>query len=148
MKRFNYVICSLITILVVMFFAINAKAENKFEVTFPMETGATAFWFPSDGTYALGLAHTVIRVTHTSIPNIQLDADATIAQEINIDKDTLGGLGIKLGYKPSQGKLIGFAFEPSLGITFLNDFTKFKKVEDIFTNYKIAVYGTVLLYRW
>ncbi|MCX8070217.1 MAG: hypothetical protein N2738_06910, partial [Thermodesulfovibrionales bacterium] len=88
MKKFyvEIMVFGLIAILLLAFFVSDVKAEQKFTVTFPMETGATAFWFPSDGTYAMGLAHTFMRVQHSSLPKVQLDFDATIAQEVNNDK--------------------------------------------------------------
>lgn len=139
----------LFVILFTAFFAAEVKAEGKqFSVTFPMETGATAFWFPGDGTYAVGLAHTFMRVKYAAIPNVQLDVDATVAQEVNQGRDTLAGIGVKVGYKPSAGQLTGFAFEPSLGVTALNNLAKGKAISEILQNYRVAVYGTILLYRW
>ena len=147
MKHFaGYMVTAIIIILLACFFVSNAKAETT--ITFPQETGVTAFWFPNSGTYAMGLAHTWIRVQHSILPKIQLDGDITIAQEVNQDKDTLLGLGVKVAYKPSKNEITGFAFEPSIGITLLNNFQKFKAFNDIYQNYEAAIYGTLLLYRW
>jgi hypothetical protein len=127
---------------------------SGFSITSPMETAAVGFWLPATGTFAMGLAHTVVRVTHSDIPKLRLDLDGTIAQEvsggsgINEEKVTLGGIGLKLGYNISQTDKTGFVFEPSLGATYLNDFKKFKTITDIIGNKKFAVYGTALLYKW
>lgn len=120
----------------------------EFTVNMPMETSMTAFWFPSDGVFAMGASHTFLRITHSSLPQINFDMDVTIAQEVNQDMDTLGGIGAKIGYKPKDDVKSGLSFEPSLGITFMNNFVKFKKFDEIVANYKFAVYGTILLYRW
>lgn len=150
MKKFHVevMVFSVIIMLILTFCVLEAQAESNVSVTFPMETGATAFWFPSDGTYAVGLAHTFLRVKYGAIPNMQLDVDATVAREVNQDKDTLAGVGVKVGYKPSTGTLTGFAFEPSIGVTALNNWTKSKILSEILQNYRIAIYGTILLYRW
>ncbi|MEJ2700190.1 MAG: hypothetical protein P8Z70_11100 [Desulfuromonadales bacterium] len=117
-------------------------------VTSPMETGAVGFWFPGDGSFAAGIAHTILRASHSSVPKLTLDVDATIAQEVNQTKDTLGGIGFKLGYNVIPPSQVGFSFAPSIGLTALNDFETFHTIGDILTHYRIAVYGTVLLYKW
>lgn len=127
---------------------ITLVSANGFTVTVPMETGAVGFWFPADGTFAAGLSHTVLRATFTKLPNLRFDLDATIAQQVSETAKTLGGIGVKIGYNLSAATKRGFAFEPSLGITWLNDFSRFKTAADIFANRKFAVYGTALLYKW
>ena len=139
----TYVVFFLITILLVTFFAVSAQAE--FKVEFPMETNATAFWFPTDDTFAMGISHTVLRVSHPDIPKITLDFDGTLAKEVNADKDNLAGIGVKLAYNIQKVDKSGFAFIPSLGITALNNVKSFKTV---LQDYRIAVYGTVILYKW
>lgn len=128
--------------------AITQATEEGFKVTSPFETGAVGFWFPGDGTFAMGLSQTFLRVEHTSIPKLSLDLDATIAQEINEGKDTLAGIGAKLNYNVQKVTSTGFVFAPSLGITALNNFAKNKAIKDIAQNFKIAIYGTILLYKW
>ncbi len=59
----------------------------------------------------------------------------------------MAGIGIKANLNVAEitQKL---TFLPSLGITALNNFEKFRTIEDIIKNYEIAVYGTILLYKW
>ena len=118
-----------------------------FTITSPMETSAVGFWFPGDGTFAAGIAHTVLRARHEAVPKLHLDIDGVIAQEVNQDKDTLAGVGFKLAYESNVTKA-GFTFEPSLGLTALNNFAKWKTADDILRNYRVAVYGSLLLYKW
>lgn len=154
--------CFIFSVLVMLLFAGSAFAgdqaapstptvlwqSNGLLVTSPMETGAVGFWFPGDGAFAAGVAHTFLRVSHSAIPKLTLDIDATIAQEVNQDGHTLGGIGAKLGYNVIPPSETGFSFAPSIGITALNDFAKFKTIGDIVGHYRIAVYGTLLLYKW
>jgi hypothetical protein len=121
---------------------------KKFTVTSPMETNVVGFWFPSDGTFAVGLSQTFLRIEHTSIPKLSLDLDFTIAQEVNENKDTLAGIGVKLNYNSKKADSTGFVFIPSLGITALNDFAKNKAFKEIAQNIRIAIYGSILLYKW
>ena len=110
-----------------------------------METNITGFWFPTDNTFAMGVSHTVLRLSHSDIPKVTLDVDGTLAKEINIDKDNLAGVGVKLAYNIQKVDKEGFAFIPSLGITALNNV---RKLGSILQDYRIAVYGTVILYKW
>lgn len=133
----------------------NAHAEEVqgVSVTMPMETGATAFWFPETGTFAAGLSHTFLRVQYTDVDfptlsRISVDLDGTIAQEVNKDKDTLAGLGIKANFNTTGLTQPGFTFLPSIGLTALNNFEKFHQADDIVDNLEVAVYGTLLQYRW
>ena len=139
----TYLVFGLITILLVMFFAVNAKAE--FKVEFPMETNVTGFWFPTDDTFAMGVSHTVLRLSHSDIPKVTLDLDGTLAKEVNADKDNLAGVGVKLAYNIQKVDKAGFAFIPSLGVTALNNVKNFKTM---LQDYRIAIYGTLLLYKW
>ena len=124
-------------------------ATNEvFNVIFPMETGAVGFWFPTSGAFAAGVSHTFMRISHSDIESISLDFDGTIAQEVNQDKDTLGGIGVKFNFDVLPSDKEGFTFLPSIGVTALNNFAEFKKFDDIMDNYEVAVYGTLLLYRW
>lgn len=116
------------------------------EVAFPMETGAVGYWFPNTGAFAVGVSHTFIRVGDDRIP-VTLDLDGTIAQEVNQEENTLGGIGVKANFNISTPEK-GLSFLPSLGITLLNDFEKFRKAQDILDNYELAVYGTLLMYKW
>jgi len=125
-----------------------AQEAEGFKLTFPQETAVTAFWFPSSGVYAGGIAHTFIRVTHGAVPKVFFDGDITIAKEFNNGSDTLAGLGVKVGYKPSATDKAGFAFEPSIGVALLNNFLTDKTLAGIVKNHKVAIYGNVLLYRW
>ena len=149
---------ALIFLLLILTAPMWANAEEPpvlpegFSLTFPMETGAVGFWFPETGAFAAGVSHTFMRVNHSDLESISLDLDATIAQEFSNSKEddlnTLGGIGIKLNFDVLPSDKPGFAFLPSIGVTALNDFSKFKKAKDIFENYEIAVYGTVLIYTW
>ena len=139
-----------LALLLITVFVGNAYAQEAegFRLTFPQETAVTAFWFPSNGVYAGGVAHTFVRIEHSSIPKIYLDGDLTVAKEFNNGSDTLAGLGIKVGYKPSATDKTGFAFEPSLGIAVLSNFLKGSTLDALYSNHKLAIYGNVLLYRW
>ena len=61
---------------------------------------------------------------------------------------TLGGIGVKFNFDVLPSDKEGFTFLPSIGVTALNNFAEFKKFDDIMDNYEVAVYGTLLLYRW
>lgn len=131
-------------------FAEDAVPESGFLVTSPRETGAVGFWFPRTGTKALGVSHTVVRVQHSAIKIVSLDLDGTVAQEVS-ERDnnkTLAGIGIKANFNVMKTSEAGFSFLPSTGITALNDFKEFNKPKDIIENYELAVYGTLLMYRW
>jgi hypothetical protein len=141
-----------VILMVVMLFASNVYAQNwlgdKVILAFPMETGAVGFWFPADDSFAVGVSHTVLRVSYADFQKVSLDFDGTIAQEISEENDnTLAGIGIKLNFhvKPQAE---GITFLPSLGVTALNDFSEFSDFGDIIDNYDIAVYGTLLMYKW
>ena len=123
-------------------------ALSGFSITSPMETSAVAFWFPKTGTYAGGVSHTFLRLSHSAITFMSLDFDGTLAQEVNQDKDTLVGLGAKANFNTTKNTEKGFKFLPSIGVTALNNFSKFKALKDIVQNYDIAIYGTLLAYRW
>ena len=125
-----------------------AGINSIVSVTSPMETAAVGFWFPGNGTFAAGLAHTVLRLSPVDMPKLTADIDVTIAQEVNQDKNTLGGIGFKLGYNLMKADKTGFNFIPTIGLTGLNDFQKFKTAKDIIGHYRIAVYGSALLYKW
>ena len=139
----------LVFLLITVFIG-NAYAQETegFKLTFPQETAVTAFWFPSSGAYAAGVAHTFARIEHGSVPKIYLDCDLTVAKEFNDGSDTLAGIGVKLGYKQSIVKQAGFAFEPSLGIAVLSNFLKGSTLDALYSNHKLTIYGNVLLYRW
>ena len=74
-----------------------------------------------------------------------MDFDGTLAKEVNADKDNLAGIGVKLAYNIQKVDKAGFAFIPSLGITALNNVKSFKTV---LQDYRIAIYGTAVLYKW
>ena len=120
-------------------------AQAEFKVEFPMETNVTGFWFPTDNSVAVGVSHTVIRVSHSNVDKFSLDLDATLAKEINADKDNLAGIGLKVNYNIQKADKTGFVFTPSIGITALNNVKSFATM---FQDYRIAAYGTLLLYRW
>lgn len=133
----------LISLVLVLCLAVVAQAE--FKVEFPMETTITGFWFPSDDTVAAGVSHTALRVSHSAVPNFSLDLDGTLAKEINVAKDNLVGIGVKVTYNIKKADTTGFVFMPSVGVTALNNIQNFKTM---FQDYRIAVYGTILLYKW
>src|SRR5574340_1192442 len=110
-------------------------------ITSPMETSATAFYFPTDGSYAAGICHTFARVNFTKAPKIVVDLDLTAAQSFGNQEagsnPMLLGIGAKIGYTVKKPTTTGFSMIPSIGVTFLNDFAQYKTATDIFTNYKI-----------
>ena len=107
------------------------------------------YWFPSDGTFAPGVAHAIGRLEETRIPRLSLDLDICIAKKVNNDiNDTMGGLGLKLLYKASQADKPGWTFDPSIGVALLNNFAKFKTFIDIMTHYEVSIYGSAVIYKW
>ena len=151
MKEIFIALLMLLLILLIPQFVKASEIEpvkDGFAITFPMETGAVGFWFPRDGTFAGGLSHTFMRIGHSDIPKVTVDFDGTIAQQINKDGNTLGGLGIKLNLNIKELEEKGFTFIPSLGVTALNDWTQYKTAKDILSHYEIAVYGTLVQYKW
>lgn len=116
-------------------------------------TGVTAFWFPTDNTIAGGLNTNLARVKNNdpvnpTLSKISIDLDATIAKEFNEAKDTLYGVGIKVNYAQSITNQSGFAFEPSIGVTALRNMEGINEISDMFRNFKFAVYGNVVLYKF
>lgn len=144
-------------ILVIMMLAVFGGTicvnAGGFEITAPFETGVTAFYFPTDNTIAGGVSETVLRLryndeTHLLLQKLSLDLDGTLAQEINVEKDTLYGLGVKLNYDTEMLSNTGIVFQPSVGVTALRNMKGINTVSDIFREYKIAVYGNIVLYRF
>ena len=133
----------LILLVAVLMFAGVAQAEIN--VSMPMETTATAFWFPTDDTIAVGVSHTVLRVAHTNLPKFSLDLDGTLAKEVNEAKDNLAGIGAKINYHVNKATETGFVFVPSVGVTALKNV---KNIKDIAEDWRVAVYGSLILYKW
>lgn len=133
------------SLVLIMLFCFTGVANAEFKIEFPMETNLTGFWFPSNNAFAIGVSHTVLRLSHTQIPKVTLDFDGTLAKEINIEKDNLGGVGIKINYNIQKATETGFVFTPSLGITALSNIKSFAT---ILQDYHIAIYGTLILYKW
>ena len=134
----------LLAVVMVLCMAGFAQA-SEFSVTMPMETTASGFWFPTDDTIAVGISHTVARLAYSGLPKVSLDLDGTLAKEVNEEKDNLAGIGIKINYHVQKATDTGFVFLPSLGVTAL---TNIKNIKDVLKDYKIAVYGTMILYKW
>ena len=116
-------------------------------------TGITAFYFPTDSTIAGGLNTNLSRVSNNDPANpflskLSIDLDATIAKEFNEAKDTLYGLGLKLNYAQTMTSKSGIVFEPSIGATALRNMKDIKEFSDAFRNFKFALYGNVVLYKF
>lgn len=129
------------------------EGTDGFSVTVPMETAITAFYFPSDETIAGGIAETVLRVKWVdsawpTMSKFTLDIDANIAKEINEAKDTLYGPGIKLNYDVDMVNDTGFVFKPSIGITALRSLKGLNSVADIVKDFRLAIYGSIVLYKF
>lgn len=129
-----------------------AQAEG-FEISTPLETGVTAFWFPEDNTLAGGISFTALRFKYVSpnlptLSKIAIDLDGTVAKEINETQDTLYGIGAKASYDVDVIDQTGFVFKPSLGITALRDIHGIREAGDLLKDFKFAVYGTVVLYKF
>jgi len=139
-------IISVLVVMLLMMFVGCKKAEaNDFTITVPMETGITGFWFPDDDTIAGGVSLTVMRLQHAQIEKFSLDLDGTLAKEINENKDTLAGIGVKVNYLVGQTNEAGLVFEPSIGVTLLNNVKAF---EDVITGFRVAIYGNIVLYKF
>ena len=136
---------SLVTVMLVLVSFGIAQAGEGFSISIPMETTATAFWFPTDDTVAVGISHTVLRAAHSSLPSFSLDLDGTLAKEVNEAKDNLAGIGLKVNYHVQKATEAGFVFVPSVGVTALKNVKNFK---DIALDWRVAVYGSVILYKW
>jgi hypothetical protein len=122
-------------------------------LTAPFETGVTAFYFPTDSTIAGGVSETVLRIRFVDVnrpilSRLSLDLDGTLAQAVNQDKDTLYGVGFKVNYDINMYGPSGVTFEPSIGITALRNAKNISGLSDLMKDYKIALYGTIVLYRF
>lgn len=138
------ILLALFMVFALVGFAQAQETEDDISLTFPMETGVTAFWFPDSGTFAGGMTHTVARVSLTQLPDVSLDLDATIAQEFNDDRDTMYGLGLKVNLNVTDIETLGLEVLPNIGVTALNDFAG----DDFMGGFQVAVYGTLLMYKW
>jgi hypothetical protein len=130
-----------------------ADAEKGWILTTPFKTGVTGFWFPTDNTFAGGLNVTALSVRYISAENptlskISLDLDGTIAKEFNAANETLYGIGIKANYAKDMTSKTGLMFEPSIGATALRNLKGITGWPDIFRDYRFAIYGTVVLYKF
>jgi len=135
----------LILLVVVLMLGCFSTAQAEVNVSMPMETTITGFYFPTDDTIAVGVNHTVLRVAHSALPKFSIDLDGTLAKEVNEAKDTLAGAGVKVNYHINRTTETGFVFMPSIGLTGLKNIKSFK---DIAEDWKLAVYGSVILYKW
>ena len=150
-------VISLLIILLISFIGCK-KAEagegtDGFKITIPMETSITAFYFPSDSTIAGGIAETILRVKWTDVDyptasKLTLDIDVNIAKEVNKNKDTLYGPGIKLNYDVDMVNDTGFMFKPSLGLTVLRNTEGLNVSGDVLKNWRLAIYGSIVLYKF
>jgi hypothetical protein len=129
------------------------KEVLGWDVTMPFKTGVTAFYFPSDSTFAGGLNTTVLSVRNNNPVNptlskITFDLDATVAQEFNENNDTLYGLGFKVNYAQNITSKSGVMFEPSIGVTALRNLKGINTFADVCRDYRFAIYGNVVLYKF
>ncbi len=143
----------LLTVLMILCFTVPAMATDGWNVTMPFETGVTAFWFPTDNTIAGGLSETVLRIQYIDVnrpmlSKFSLDLDGTLAKEVNEAQDTLYGLGVKVNYHVVATSSSGITFEPSIGVTALRNLKGINDISDILKDYKIAIYGNVVLYKF
>jgi len=127
--------------------AIFSQASD-WTITSPKETGATAFWSPKDGTFYGGINFTALRATHAKIDWASLDLDATLAQEINKDGDTLAGLGVKVNANVKKVVEPGLSVVPSAGITVMSNFNKTEFPRDTLTKVEVLIYGTFLMWTF
>jgi hypothetical protein len=130
-----------------------AEDVQGFSLKSPMETAVTAFYFPSDKTIAGGIAETVLRAkwTDTDFPTlskITVDLDVNIAKEVNENKDTLYGPGLKVNYDVDMVNDTGFTFKPSIGLTALRNIEGLNTASDILKNWRLAIYGNIVLYKF
>lgn len=130
-----------------------AIETQGFSVTSPMETGITAFYFPSNKTIAGGIAETVLRVKWTDVDfptlsKITTDLDVNIAKEVNESKGTLYGPGLKLNYDVDMVNDSGFTFKPSIGLTALRNIEGLNTATDVLKNWRLAIYGNIVLYKF
>lgn len=122
--------------------------QAGFQLSNPNETGATGFYFPSDGSMAGGLTYTGLRLKHTAITFASLDIDGTLAQKIGENNnDTLAGLGFKVNFYIVPTKA-GWNFLPNIGYTGLANMKDLKLPADLFKNLKGAIYGTLIQYKF
>jgi hypothetical protein len=129
------------------------EGTDGFSVTIPLETSVTAFYFPTDNTVAGGIAETVLRVKWTDVDyptmsKFTLDLDANIAKEVNETKETLYGPGIKVNYDVDEIDKSGVTFKPSIGITALRNAKDLNEAADILKNWRVAIYGNIVLYKF
>lgn len=146
MKRL-FVIC-----IILCSFGIAYSADELFvigeniTIKMPMESSAVGMYFPTDETIAVGLSYTAFRIQHTGLKDFSLDIDGTVAKEVNENKDTLAGIGLKVNYNVQQvDEETGFVFVPSIGVTALNNIKSF---DTVLQDYRIAIYGTMILYKF
>lgn len=122
------------------------------QVTTPFETGITGLWFPGDDTIAGGVNFTAVRVKYCdfdfpTICKIAVDLDGVIAKEVNADKETLYGPGVKVNYDIDMINDTGFTFKPSIGLTFLKNADNFD-MQNVLQDWRFAIYGNVILYKF
>jgi len=135
----------LLTVLILLMTACFAYAG--FNLSSPNETGATAFYFPSDGSVAGGLTYTGLRGQHSAIKFASLDLDGTLAQKIGADNDTFGGLGMKVNLHILETKA-GFNFLPNIGFTWVSNLKKISLPKEFFKDLKGAIYGTLIMWKF
>ena len=154
MKKLLMIVMLLISLLMMLSTgAFAGDVEKGFILSYPMETAVTAFYFPTDKTIAGGISETVVRIKYISAENstlskIYLDLDGTLAKEFTEAQDSLYGIGIKAKYGVHMTSKTGMAFEPSIGVTALRSLKGINKASDVARNYRLALYGDIVLYRF
>ena len=149
----------MLAFILVLGFSLPVFAEDSpvvplgWSVTMPFKAGVTGFWFPSDNTFAGGVNLTAVSLRYNSPENptlskMSLDLDGTLAKEFNETNETLYGLGVKVNYAKDMTSKTGVTFEPSIGVTALRNLKGVEKFSDIFRDYKFAIYGNVVLYKF
>ena len=134
------------------FLNVESMGPVGLQVTTPFETGITGLWFPGDDTIAGGVNFTALRVKYCdfdflTLCKIAVDLDGVIAKEVNADKETLYGPGIKVNYDIDMINDTGFTFKPSIGLTFLKNADDFD-MKEVLQDWRFAIYGNVILYKF
>jgi len=60
----------------------------------------------------------------------------------------LSGPGLKVNYDVDMVDKSGFTFKPSIGLTTLRNIEGLNMASDILKNWRVAIYGSVVLYKF
>jgi hypothetical protein len=150
-------VLAVLMFLLVMVFSIPVFAENApvlgWDISMPFKTGVTAFYFPTNSTYAAGVSTTIVSIKNNDpinpvLSKFSFDLDATIAQEFNETNDTLYGLGMKINYEKNMISKTGVTFTPSIGVTALKNLKGVNTGAELVRDYRFAIYGNIVLYKF